>query len=633
MSVHDNEVAKGQDKAAPSSTQQSYSQRQTAAPAPQAAAPVKETGVLNMRSLDRISRSPLSRNANSEIMVKLQEAMAKIYDGIKDQYEIRLMALDNNSYRQLRFSTLVVCVRERSKPNVGVAYHSLVLEATGQAIPPLLENIAGRQVEVIRPPDAAWDPDLINVIETAIREAYVNVPILPADGCVIGRNFDVTKEVGLYPLARNAIIAASTVIDQFTPGFEDLNLAKGQFSNLAVMISTEQFQILNDADEPMRSDMRVELVENYKQANGTNQSPNNGDKNGSLGYLTGFVDVGWAPLAPQQVGFGAYVPQQGIPGAPVPTQKFAARFVVTHLENNELSTLPAILLNVAMATTIAENMNWVNVFRNTGGSRRTHDFGALNYEGNLMNSPSGVGELIPTNTDDFRVENLFQMAQMLIQPGIAIAIDVPDCGPQTWYLAPLAAAANGNPGAIAMVIDSWNDLTNGMFGKEFSEPLFINPTERIHLGYYTDANGARADIRDLDYLSVATARGAHDIELVRKWSDTFVAMDIPLPMRLETRARIIKELFPSAVFTGMATRVTFAPKPLLHGVQCIMNNGVRPVIQTSGFGLGMGISRGVAGYAQGGLYQPGQAQFHVGGMQPQYGGQYGNMSGYNRRFQ
>lgn len=628
MPVHDtsdNGVANNSYAQRPQPQQQTYQSQQTQP---------KDTGVLNMRTLDRISRSPLSRNANSEIMVKLQEGMAKIYDPIKDTHEIRLMALDNNTYRQLRFSALVVCTRIKAKPTLGVAYHTLLLESTGQAIPPLIENIGGRQVELIRPADTAWDQDLIVVIEKAIADAYPGINIIPVDGCVVGRGFDVTKEAGLYQLARNAIQACGTALDQVSPEFEDLNLAKGQFSNLAVMISTEQYQLLNDADEPMRSDMRVELLENYKQGNNQNQSPNSGDKNGSLGYLTGFVDVGWAPLAPQQVGFGGYVPPQGIPGAPVPTQKFAARFVITHLENYELSTLSAILLNVAMATTVAENLNWVNVFRNTGGSRRTHDIGALNYEGNIMNLPTGVGELIATNTDDFRIENLFQLAQMLIQPGIAIAIDVPDCGPQTWYLSPLVAAANGNPTAIAMVVDAWNDLTNGQYGRENIKPMFTPNPERIHLGYYTDANGARADIRDLDYLSVATARGGHDIEIVRKWSDTFTATDIPVMMRLEQRARIIKELYPSAVITGMATRLTFAPDALLHGVQCIMNSGVRPAIQTSGFGLGMGITRGTASYANGGLFVPGQLHFHMGGQQPtQYGGYYHSTNtAYNRRF-
>lgn len=626
MAIHDDQA---QQQAAQSFTQR----QQTARTAPPAAAPAAPQEVLSLRTIDRIARPPLSRNANSELMVKLQEALGKIYDQLKDQLEIRLLALDNNSYRQLRFSALVVCVRNKAKMRVGVAYHTLVLEATGQAIPPLVENIGGRQVETIRPADAAWDPDLMQVVERAVFEAYPDSTSIPVDGCVIGRHFDVTKDNDMYQLARNAITATSTALDQSTPGFQDLNLANGQFNNLAVMISTEQFQLLNDVGDPMRSDMRVELVENYKQNQGANQSPNSAERNGSLGYLSGFVDVGWAPVAPQQVGFGGYVPPVAMPGAPVPTQKFAARFVITHLENYDLSTLPAVLLNIAMCTTVAENMNWVNVFRNTGGSRRTHDIGALNYEGNIANNPSGVGELIPTNTDDFRVENLFQLAQMLIQPGIAIAIDVPDCGPQTWYLSPLAAAATGNPVANQMVTDAWDTLTNGLFSRDHqSEPMFVNPVERVHLGYYTDANGNRADIRDLDYLSVATARGAHDLDIVRKWSDTFTAIDLPLPMRLEQRARIIKELFPSAVFTGMATRVTFGPKRLAHAVQCIMASGVRPVIQTSGFGLGVGINRGTAAYANGGLYMPGQAQFAMGGMQPQYGQYYGHVGGFHQRF-
>lgn len=596
---------------------------------------------LSLRNMGAISRIPMSRNANSEIIAKLQEAIAKAYDqdSLKSMYEIRLIALDNNTYRQLRFSSLVVAVRNKTAPeknSVGVAYYTLLVQATGVDLNPITENVQGRMTEVLRTPDFAWDSDLAAIVSQAMREAYPNENLLPADGTVLGRHtFDHTNETMVYLIARNALAACSTTIDQATPGFRDLSLADAQFNNTALVIRTERETLMDDAGNPMRSDIQLELTDNQKQTNGTDYRPNSNENTGRLGYCSAFVDVGWAPLAPQQSMFmGQQVGAPGMmPGAPVPTQTYAANLVITHVENDELLTLPAVLLNIAMSVAAAENWNWLHSFRNTGGMRRTHDIGALNYEANLFKDPSGVGQLVPTATDDFRLEDLFSFAQMVIQPGLAISVDVPDCGPQSHYLGILAAAAEGNAQAQAAVNAAWDWLTDGLYGQNTpNEPLFINPGNRIHLGYRIDETGMKADIRDLDYISMATLKGGHDLDMVRKWSDTFSATSVPLPVRLEMRARLIKEVYPSAVFTGMATRVTFGPKRLAHAVQSIMAKGLRPVIQTSGFGLTSSSQRGYASFAQGGLFMPGQVTYGQGNQQQ--GNSYfsHNLQGFHQRY-
>lgn len=622
-------------------TSQTFSQRTTQAQSganAQAGAAPQPRG-LNLRSIGNISRIPMSRNANSEIIAKLQDALAKAYgqDDIKSQFEIRLMPLDNNTYRQLRFSAMVVIVRSKdeAKAKGGIAYFTLLIQATGADLQPITENVLGRMTEVIRTPDFAWDEDLAAIVHNAVTEAYPRDALLPCDGCVLGRHtFDPENETMVHLTARNALAACSTAIDQVAPGFSDLNLGDAQFGALSVVIRAERDTLMDDAGHPMRSDIQIELTETIKQNGVTDNRPNNGDRGARLGYASAFVDIGWAPLAPQAGTFmGHQLPGNQMVGVPVQSQKFAANLVITHAENDELMTLPAILWNIAMTTAVAENWNYLNCYRNTGGARRTHDIGALNYEGNLNGDLSGVGQLIPTSTDDFGQAELFQLGQLLIQPGIAISVDVPDCGPQTNYLGILAAAANGNPQAIAAVVAAADVLTDGLFGRDLqNEPLFVNTNNRVHLGYRIDEQGMKADIRDLDYVSLATIKGAHDLEMVRKWSDTFAASDIPLPIRLEQRAKIIREIYPSAVFTGMATRVTFGPKRLQHLVSCIMAKGVRPEIQTTGFGLTSSAQRGYAGFAGSGLYMPGQVAYSV-GHQRQGGNNYGNAGyGFNQRF-
>jgi hypothetical protein len=638
MAINDS-AAQAQAAAAAATVSQRAQASQTGQPQQQGGgAPQK----LNLRSMGNVSRIPMSRNANSEIIAKLQEAIAKQYDqdSLKSMFEIRLIALDNNTYRQLRFSTLLVAVRNKlstAKSAVGVAYYALLVQATGVDLNPITENVQGRPTEVLRTPDFAWDADLSNIVNQAMREAYPNENLLPCDGTVLGRHtFDHTNESMVYLVARNALAACSTTIDQAATDFRDFTLADASFTNTALVIRTERETLMDDAGNPMRSDIQMELRDNQKQTNGTDYRPNNNEDTGRLGYCSAFVDVGWAPLAPQQ---GMFMGQQvggmpTMPGAAAPTQTFAANLVITHVENDELITLPAVLLNIAMTVAIAEGWGWLYSFVNTGGKRRQHDIGTLNYEANLFRDPSGIGQPVPTATDDFQLEQLFQFAQMVIQPGLAISVDVPDCGPQTHYLGILAAAAEGNVEAKMAIDAAWNWLTDGQYNMNLptNEPLFINQGNRIHLGYRIDESGMKTDIRDLDYISMATLKGGHDLDMVRKWSDTFSATSVPLPVRLEMRARLIKEVYPSAVFTGMATRVTFGPKRLAHAVQAIMTKGLRPVIQTSGFGLTSTSQRGYASFAQGGLYMPGQVTYGQ-GHQQQNGSYFShNLQGFHQRY-
>ena len=191
-----------------------------------------------------------------------------------------------------------------------------------------------------------------------------------------------------------------------------------------------------------------------------------------------------------------------------------------------------------------------------------HDIGAIGIEANFENNPNGVGTRIDTMSDSFKPEHLHKLIASTIKPGLIMSLDVPECGPETWYNDVFAAAAENNQKANAAIVDAAMTLTNGAFGRYFptGAQVAIDENNRIHMGHYSDANGVRKDIRDIDYLAVMNLVGEKDPQVIRDWSDTFLRTNYPLPLRLSARKRIISGIFSDVVFTGFARRVTFTPE-------------------------------------------------------------------------
>lgn len=594
--------------------QQTQQAQQTAAP------------TMSFRNAGAFTSSPLGRNAGGELVARVSEQLNEVYKAVADQTDVRLLALDNNNIPGLAFSTVIVTARWKNKRDAGVAYHALILEGTNNPILPKIETINNRQVEILRPTSAAWDDVLVRMVNEAVSEAYPNTRILNAGATVIPRQFNLDNKNDVYNMARNTITAISNEIDVHTPGFRDLNLELLEKGTFVISMRFERTQIADDVGMPMRSDIQFEYLDNHTPGKQNNQSVNSGERSTVIGKMSSFIDFNWAPVAmPNQYGGGYQQPMGQMPGGLLPTQKYVARQVITQIEPTALATLPAILNLLAVSAAASENNNWHQTFM-ARGNKSMHDVGGLNVEANVLNDPSGKGQRIDTSGDNFRESDLRQMLMTMVRPGLAIAIDVPDCGPQTWYSDVFAAAASGSPQAQSMILSAADYLTNNTFSRNFpaGTPIFTDQGNRVHLGYYPDkATNQLQDIRNIDYLAVINTRGVTDESIIARWSDTFTATNLPLAERLDVRARIIREIAPNATITGFATRCTFTEAFLAALYQSIAACGVRPVIQTNGT-AGIHADRGVASFANSALLQAGQGAFFGGYGNAQAAGPYVN---------
>lgn len=556
---------------------------------------------------DFFGKAPIGRGVGSETLTNLQTKMLDLYKNTAPNIEINMLPIDNTSETALAYSTLIVCMRYKDAVEIGVAYHALIIEATGDKIAPKFENVNQNQVEIYRVAGDACDAILSNKVIERVRAAYPTSNMYSAGYCVVPRSFDTENKVAVHQLSLNAGLAVSNELQTRKPTFEDINLIdSARDSNLIVNMTFNRQQLENPVSEPIRSDLLLSFTSQQQQQQQQTTSINNGDRTARISELSAFIDLIWAPVGQQSGVFNPYAaPVQQI------NQKYAARMVITNINSTFASTPAAMLLSLVTAMSVRDDNNWIQAFRSNPVSSKDidmHDIGAVGIEANFENNPTGFGSRINTKIDSFRPENLGQLIGATIQPGLIISMDAPEAGPESWYTSIFLDAANGMPQANNGIIHAANRLTNNNFGRFFQEnnPIFVDLGNRIHMGYYTDKNGVKRDIRDIDYLAVMNIIGERDPVAIRDWSDTFTRTQFPLLQRLAARKRTIMALTDqSAEFTGYAQRLTFTQsflEALSAGCKAVgLNVRVNTPMNSSDFNN----ERGVASFVGSAMMQAG----------------------------
>jgi hypothetical protein len=547
--------------------------------------------------------APIARGVGSEYIVKLAGILGEKFKAAPATFKYNLISIDRLIDSQIWFSALVFCMAD-AKNDKAVAFHTLILEATNIAIAPLTkpsgmpnENIP---VEVFRPSSDAFDAELMKLVSARVRDQFPGAKQLSTLATVVPRDFNMVDQNLIHQLAVQISLANTTELSINAPDFTDINLSNMvNDSRLTVTPTYTKGVTIDAVDHPIRSDITINFsAKKNGTGNGNNEtSVNVGDNVAQISQLTGFIDFMYSPVLPPDVtNFGAY--QHQLKPGVIPTQTYAARLVITNLENYFATTLPGNLLSLTTALAASENGNWMQTFlpsnRLVGGKPfMMHDVGGLGIE------TIGNGKRINTDGDAFRPEDMGKLIGMTVREGLTLSLDVPDCAPNTWGLKVFSAAASAREGeftpAMAAICNAANYLTNGAFDRNFNKnsPMFVDKGNRVHLGYYTTKEGEKRDIRDYDYLSVANITGEADPRDIRQWSDTFAQVNLPLVPRLAARKRIISNLQPNAVFTGYGHRVTFSSQFMTALAISCREAGFAPVLSTQYGTAGMNNQRGV----------------------------------------
>ena len=558
--------------------------------------------------------SPISRLTGSEYTQAMTKRLQEILKPAQSAYDFEVIPIDRStSNNALFFSVIVVALRTDDGGTTNIAYQPLILEKTNEQPGTFTKNINGAQVVITRLASDASDKYLEEIVGNNVRRFYGGLKSLegknavsfwPIEPVVVPRDFDPTDDhTNVTGVAVNAATACGTELRLRIDKFNDINLRQmGQEPNLQILVNYGRQELRDVVGNPVRSDIR-EIFKISNPTRASDFSVNSPENSQVLAEVSSFVDLIW--VGEETNVFNPYQPQR------TDIRNYAARLVVTDIDNMRGYTPGSVLLALATVDAIYRDNNWLMAFRPQSADRNAVDLtdvGALGYENNFTADPAMYGKRVNTKAPDFDLKMLGSLISSLIKPGLVISLDVPEAGPQTWYTSIFSYGAKNKGNAARLIYNAANSLTDGAFGRHFNtttgEQMFVDVDNKVHLGYYFN-KGEKRDLRDIDYLAVANLVGEKAPERIREWSDTFTRVNIPWEIRLAERKNMIDEFTNgSAVYTGYAHRITFSAAFISALVIGCQEAGLMVTISTPLNAQDFNSARGVGNFVNNALLNP-----------------------------
>lgn len=541
-------------------------------------APVGGTG---MRGMFGRNRAPLSKESNgrdlNDLTKKLTDYRDKIKDsGLKD-IEVKLYPVARGATITANFSNSIsmIIMAVNAVGNDDFAYHTLLLASEMNAAPPSRSEQYGYAVDQIsapRTPTTVADEALANVIKAKMRQLIPQGRVFSADWSVVPANFKMADDFAIEDLFGNAFLACWTELTTKQPGFhyESLSGAAGDNTLItSVMFNQDQSNQPTDKFDAAGLPIRAETIIDFRSEQARTIAKDMATENTANVVEFGQVMLATTllldPVAARQQMFAA---MNG--GGIAETQDYVAELTITGFDMKQTIDLSTVLIMISQALPLLDTNTrpWTRSFlpkhlQNNGGGRggnfRPRDLGALNYDYGFR--PQGESLILPFGTNkenEFKLEDFWQLTNLLIQPSAALSIDIPEAGAATWYLRPFAEALSV-PQAAAAIIKALDEMTDSGFSTVFNQPnssrqIFIQKTERVLLGYYLDDHGVAKDLRNIDGLYLMNAKGHDEPDLFKRWSATFGGSN---DAQLAARAKLIESVVSNVTYTGIGQHRTF----------------------------------------------------------------------------
>lgn len=558
-------------------------------------------------------RRAFGRSSVGEVVKRLNTAAKEIFDSeVEDNVSYKLIPFDGHKNRT-PLSALLLTLSDTVAGNTHVAVHVLLIEASGGKLMPTYVNINNQSVEVMTVASDVYNQTMWDRVAETLYETFgESITLHDAGATVIPTELRVEDTERLRTVLYKASEAVNSVMDNHV-GTDVPPFALTSVDNRDAVVARLDYapgEVTTAAGLPVRSDVCVTL---QGQVAGTQNQP---EMVQDITRIDAYVDLVYDPSASQQMmgGFGQMQPA---------TQYYHPRCIITQADTGvDVISMELLLLALSSAGLLSRNMAWGGVFRQRfdvkKGELDMRDIGAVGYDINLTGDPQAKQfERINTNAANFTTNQLYQLLQTVMYPGLIYSMDVEEASDMSWINLTFIAAANGNADARDAIIQAADILTGGNFSQMYNgAPICVDDVNRIHLGYYTDEKGRLRDLRQLDYLAMLNLTGDKDINYVVEFADTYDRVDIPLEIRLEKRARIIQNVLGESVhFKGFARRITFTADFMttLQAACAATGLQIRPSNTIQDFtGVGQRGNSAIGAYAvsgqQGGLFnytQPG----------------------------
>ena len=191
----------------------------------QTASPGTTNGEVWSFHKSNLLNSPVAAGIGGEYFTKIRAALVDIYKDLAEGIEVSILSLNRQNPPGLRFSALVVACTMPSVNAAVTAYHTLVLEATGEKLMPVNAVIDNQNIQVHRVTSDAMDEIMQRLAHEAVTAEFPTHMVYPADAMVLPARVDPTQKEILENVARNAALACVSVINSATDNFGKLNLA------------------------------------------------------------------------------------------------------------------------------------------------------------------------------------------------------------------------------------------------------------------------------------------------------------------------------------------------------------------------------------------------------------------------
>lgn len=549
----------------------------------------------NKSSIDFFSGSvyaaPMAVNQAGEYLSKMVKVLRAKYDETPSKDNIDVVPLEMMEHG-LASSCCCVCVRDTVRKVL--SFHPLLLEATSGKFTPVIDSEMNMRIEKILTVEDGYDQVLIGAVVRVLNRQFPTFQLSETDAEVVSRLFDMEDKEQVHRLAMNAGIACTTDLAVNTANFKDVSVPEIIQTGRALRIDLafNGNGKISPSGLPIRNDLTVTFTgRNGRGDRETSRSIHNTmNQETVISTVSSYVDLLWAPV--DGGGYNQFNQQ-----VVVPTQKYAANIIITDIDSAVAYTTGSTLLSIYTALSVREELNWVQYFRPlVTSSMNPREIGILNLEANVLKEP--VPSRINTMADNFGLPDLAQLVNALIRPVPLVSLDVSPATSSSWYMSIFAEAANGNRDAYIAIVEAADQLTGNLFSQFFpvGTSMFTN-SDQIHLGYYTNTEGVKKDLREIDYLAVANYMLEKNPEFVRAFSDSFTNSGLRTNVRLSLRKKLITEITSnSAVITNTAVRYTFSQAFLNALAASVHATGIMLEVVTPLTGADLRNTRSAAGY-------------------------------------
>lgn len=507
----------------------------------------------------------LSMNMSSEQCNRIASVIKEEIEKRAATSSVRVDILDKEIVTNLSYSSIILSNRIS---NGDINYYPILIPGTGRecftaaGIVNEYSNVQARQqmgqrVNVnVFTYDQAFDSiydDAIQALLATVYKTDANVKMYAIDGMVLPYNIE---EHELVPVASAAAVSgynALRVDALLQTGKQDLNLqvAKSRVPNGRFNISKgfSKTKSVNALNQPVRADWELvlELQNNTQVMNSLNNNVAVQHLVGVKGYidaLPGHIQV------PGQIG-----------AQPVNQVRLHPHVVIDAVNirpsNQTPPTTGYLLTGILAAIPMLYSSMWAAPL-----IRNIDNVVHLNKIVNLFNDPSGVG-VAPTITKKTTEAEIKKFVFDAFSLHPVLSIDIDSYGPQSYYTAILAAAANPENAQLRLeaskhLIATAHQLTNGIFPADYNpEMIFQNTGVKIPTGTWASNKGEH-DIREID-LAFVCAKTQDPTSALRWANSNYTKAQSgtdPFGLKIEG----IAELVPDAVISGSAVRVTFRPE-------------------------------------------------------------------------